>query len=123
MACVCTDAVFCFPCTLFGKRDNALSNSGYRAWKNLAHYLKDHKYSKVHCDHMRSLHDLQKRLQTKTAIDQRHQHLMQIEVEHWKGVIRRGIAIICHLAERNQALRGPSNVLYDPHNGETDGTV
>lgn len=37
-------------------------------------------------------------------------------VEHWKGVMRRVIAIICHLSERNQGLRGTSRVLYDPHN-------
>ncbi|CAH2297240.1 Hypothetical predicted protein, partial [Pelobates cultripes] len=57
------------------------------------------------------------RMQTKTTIDQRQQDLMQIGIEHWKGVIRRVIAIICHLAERNQALRRTTSELYDPHNG------
>lgn len=42
---------------------------------------------------------------------------MYLEVQHWQGVICRVIAIICHLAERNQALRGHTNVLYDPQNG------
>ncbi len=79
---VTSDAVFCFCCTLFGKRDNALSTTGYCAWKNLAHHLKDHEYSKTHCENMRSWHDLQKRLQTQTAINQTHQSLMQIEIEH-----------------------------------------
>lgn len=42
----------CFACTVFGKSDNALSNSGFRTWKNLAHHLKEHEYSKGHCDNM-----------------------------------------------------------------------
>uniref|UniRef100_A0A9J8CNG3 TTF-type domain-containing protein n=1 Tax=Cyprinus carpio carpio TaxID=630221 RepID=A0A9J8CNG3_CYPCA len=112
-----TDSVFCFACTVFGKRDNALSNCGFRTWRNLAHHLKEHEYSKGHCDNMTNWHELQRRLQTNTTIDQRQQDLMQIEIEHWKGVIRRVIAIICHLAERNQALRGTTSELYDPHNG------
>ncbi|XP_062286941.1 zinc finger MYM-type protein 1-like [Scomber scombrus] len=117
MYSVSTDTVFCFSCTLFGKCDSALSSSGYCAWNNLDHHLKEHEYSNMHCENMRSWHDLQKRLQTRTTIDQTHQNLLQIEIEHWKGVIRRVISIICHLAESNQALRGPSNVLYDHHNG------
>uniref|UniRef100_A0A3B1J9M7 TTF-type domain-containing protein n=1 Tax=Astyanax mexicanus TaxID=7994 RepID=A0A3B1J9M7_ASTMX len=112
-----TDSVFCFPCTVFGKRDNALSKLWFHKWKNLTYHLKEHEYSKGHCDNMRNWHELQRRLQNKTTIDQRQQALMQIEIEHWKAVIRRVIAIICHLAERNQALRGTTSELYDPHNG------
>lgn len=66
---------------------------------------------------MTNWHELQTRLKTKTAIDQINQDLMNLEVQHWRGVIQRVIAIICLLAERNQALRGDTNVLYDPHNG------
>uniref|UniRef100_G3N552 TTF-type domain-containing protein n=1 Tax=Gasterosteus aculeatus aculeatus TaxID=481459 RepID=G3N552_GASAC len=106
-----TDSVFCFACTVFGKRDNALSNCGFRTWRNLAHHLKEHKYSKGHCDNMTKWTELQRRLQTNTTIDQRQQYLMQIEIEHWKFVIRTVIAIICHLAERNQALRGTTREL------------
>uniref|UniRef100_A0A8C1E7M5 TTF-type domain-containing protein n=1 Tax=Cyprinus carpio carpio TaxID=630221 RepID=A0A8C1E7M5_CYPCA len=112
-----TDSVFCFACTVFGKRDNALSNCGFRTWRNLPHHLQEHEFSKGHCDNMTNWHELQRRLQTNTTIDQRQQDLMRIEIEHWKGVIRRVIAIICHLAERNQALRGTTSELYDPHNG------
>lgn len=66
---------------------------------------------------MMNWQELNTRLKTKTAIDQMNQDLMHLEVEHWRGVIHRVIAIICHLAERNQALRGHTEVLYDPHNG------
>lgn len=112
-----TDAVFCFSCLLFSKRDNALSTHGYCAWKNLAHHLKEHEYTKAHSESMKKWHDLQNRLLTQTAIDQTYQNLMQLEIEHRKAVIHRVIAIICHLAEQNQALRGTSNVPFDDRNG------
>uniref|UniRef100_A0A8C5EEX0 HAT C-terminal dimerisation domain-containing protein n=1 Tax=Gouania willdenowi TaxID=441366 RepID=A0A8C5EEX0_GOUWI len=92
-------------------------NDNTRCQINLANHLKQHEYSKIYCENMRSWHDLLKRLQTKTTIDLTHQNLLHIEIEHWKDVIRRVISISCHLAERNQALRGPSNMLNDHHNG------
>lgn len=114
---VSADAVFCFSCKLFGKQDNALSKQGFRNWRNLTGHLKEHEHSKTHITNMRSWHELQKRLKSKTTIDQTNQDLLHLEVQHWRGVVSRVIAIICHLAERNLALRGHTNVLYDPQNG------
>uniref|UniRef100_A0A3Q2DVQ2 TTF-type domain-containing protein n=1 Tax=Cyprinodon variegatus TaxID=28743 RepID=A0A3Q2DVQ2_CYPVA len=111
------NSVFCFACKLFGKQYKALTVGGFRNWRNLAGHLKEHEYSKTHITCMTSWHQLHMRLKTKTAIDQINQDLMHLEMHHWRGVIRRVIAIICHLAERNLALRGHTNVLYDPHNG------
>uniref|UniRef100_A0A3Q3E423 Uncharacterized protein n=1 Tax=Labrus bergylta TaxID=56723 RepID=A0A3Q3E423_9LABR len=54
---------------------------------------------------------------TKVGFQNWTSNLMHLEAQHWRGVIHRVIAIICHLAERNQAFRGHTNVLYDPHNG------
>lgn len=65
---------------------------------------------------MTSWHEFQTRLKTKTGIDQINQDLLYLEVLHWRGVIQSMIAIICHIAERNQALKGHTNVLYDPYN-------
>lgn len=111
------DSVYCFACKLFGKQHNALTKQGFRNWKNLSGHLKEHEYSKMHITNMRSWHELQKRLKSKTAIDQINQDIMHLEVQHWRGVISRVIAIICHLAERNLALRGHTHKLYDPQNG------
>lgn len=36
----------------------------------------------------------------------------KINKNNWRGVIHRWVAIIWHLAERNQAFRGHTNVLY-----------
>ena len=120
---VSTDSVFCYGCKLFGKQDNALTKGGFRNWRNLVSHLKEHEYSKTHLNNMTSWRELQTRLKTKTAIDQINQDLMQLEVVHWRGVIHRLVAIICFLAERNHALRGHRDVLFDPHNGNFLGLV
>lgn len=108
---VSTDAVFCFSRLLFSKRDNALSTHGYCAWKNLAHHLKEHEYTKAHSESMKKWHDLQKRLPTQTAIDQTYQNLMQLEIEHQKAVTQSHSHYLS--PEQNQALRGTSNVPFD----------
>ncbi|CAJ1059664.1 zinc finger MYM-type protein 1-like [Xyrichtys novacula] len=117
MYSVSTESTFCFACKIFGKLDNSLTKGGFRYRKNIASHLKEHEHSKAHHTNMMSWQELNTRLKTKTAIDQINQNLMHLEVEHWRGVIHRVIAIICYLAERNQALRGHTEALYDPHNG------
>ncbi len=51
------------------------------------------------------------------------QELHVLETQHWKAVLSRIIAIVCHLAEHNQALRGHSEKLFKPHNGNFLGQV
>jgi hypothetical protein len=43
MYCKLNTSFFCFPCTLFGKQNNVLSNTkkGYSEWKNLHPYVED----------------------------------------------------------------------------------
>ena len=48
---------------------------------------------------MRSWHELQTRLKTKTAIAQINQDLLHLEEQHWRRVIHIMIAISCHFAE------------------------
>lgn len=76
---------------LFGKQDNALTIGWFRNWKNLASQIKEHEYSEAH--NMRSWHELQTRLKTKTAFDQANQDLLHLEEKHWRGVIQIMIAI------------------------------
>lgn len=120
MACIfsqCRLFVFCFACKLFEKQDNALTKQGFRNWKKLTGHLKEHECSKTHITNMRSWDELQKRFKSKITNNQTNQDLLHLEVQHWPGVMCRVIAIICHLAERSQALRGHISVLYYLQNG------
>lgn len=72
---------------------------------------------------MQSWHEFDERLKSGKTIDSASQELQALEVQHWRAVISRIIAIVCHLAECNQALRGHSEKLFEPHNGNFLGQI
>lgn len=72
---------------------------------------------------MESWHTLSQRLQTGTAIDQLNQNAMMAEIERWRNILRRLLAIIIYLAERNLAFRGSTEKLYEHGNGNFLGQV
>uniref|UniRef100_A0A8C6WU32 TTF-type domain-containing protein n=1 Tax=Neogobius melanostomus TaxID=47308 RepID=A0A8C6WU32_9GOBI len=119
------DAVFCFCCRLFADKEKRshLSGDGFNSWKNLAAHLKQHEKSAEHMDNMDTWLTLSQRLKTCTAIDQVNQNLISLEVNRWKEVLRRLLAIVNHLAEHNLAFRGHSDRLYEPGNGNFLGQV
>lgn len=60
---------------------------------------------------------LSQRLKTCTAIDQVNQDLMSLEVNCWKEILKRLLAIVKYLAERNLAFCGHSDRLGESGNG------
>ncbi len=86
-------------------------------------FLKEHEKGKAHHANMQTWRELEDRLKSGKAIDSVSQELHVLETQHWKAVLSRIIAIVCHLAEHNQALRGHSEKLFKPHNGNFLGQV
>ena len=76
---------------------------------------------------MESWHTLSQKLQTGTAIDQLNQNAMMAEIERWINILRRLLAIIIYLAERNLAFCGITEKLYEHGNGnflgQADGKI
>ena len=62
-------------------------------------------------------------LKKNATIDSVNQQLMNNEIIHWRMVLRRLFAIVCHLAEINLAFCGHSKHLYEPRNGNFLGQV
>ena len=118
------DAAMCFCCHLFGKGDTQLSStSGFNQWKNLQAHLKYHERSAEHVKNMDAWHTLNARLQSGTAIDQGAQNLINAEVIRCKEVMKRLLAIVCHLAQHNLAFRGHREKLFEHGNGNFLGQV
>ena len=118
-----SDAVFCFCCTLFCKRNHSLTDRGFRMWERLTLTLQDHEKSNAHRSHMDSWRELEMRVKTHSAIDQTYQELQMLEKKHWSEVMKRLIAIVCHLAQKNLAFRGHNSNLHEPNNGNFLGIV
>ncbi len=119
------DCVMCFCCRLFGnkEKDTQLSGDGFNNWKNLAAHLRQHERSAEHITNMDTWRNLSQKLQTNTAIDQINQDLIALEVNRWKDILRRLIAIVNHLADHNLSFRGHSDRLFESGNGNFLGQV
>ncbi|MBN3271064.1 ZMYM5 protein, partial [Polyodon spathula] len=121
---VSSDSVFCFCCKLFERGTRyALSSSGFRSWINLHSHSKEHENGKSHRANMQSWRELDERLKSGKTINSASQELQALEVQYWRAVLSRIIAILCYLAEHNQALRGHSEKLFEPHNGNLLGQI
>ncbi|XP_030225015.1 zinc finger MYM-type protein 1-like [Gadus morhua] len=66
---------------------------------------------------MTSWKELETRLEKGQTIDKMEMALLQAERRRWRDVLTRLVAIIQSLAERNIPMRGSSDRLYQPNNG------
>ncbi|XP_072123388.1 uncharacterized protein [Mobula birostris] len=83
----------------------------------------DHEKSNAQRANMDSWRELETRLRTHTAIDSMYQEMQTLEKKYWNDVMKRFIAIVCHLAERNLAFCGHNSTLHEPNNGNFLGLV
>ncbi|CAM5083697.1 unnamed protein product [Natator depressus] len=112
------NAAYCFCCKLFQSNVPAtLGSTGRKDWKNLARNLACQEKA---ANHQRAFHrwkELEMRLRLKATIDDQHQEKIASEFLYWQNVLKRLIAIVKLLATQNLALRGTSDQLYVPNNG------
>ena len=116
------DAVYCFPCKLFGCSSSGLSTSaiastGFTDWKNMSCTLKTHECSERHFDCILKWKELRCRLQMNATISQAQLDEVQAERRKWRLILERMIAIPLSLAERNLAFRGHHEKLWEHGNG------
>jgi len=111
------NSLYCFCCKLFSQKAYKLSSDGLDDWKNCSDILKNHENTPEHSRHMTSWKELETRLDKGQTIDKVEMALLEAERRKWREVLTRLVAIIQSLAERNIALRGTTDTLYQPNNG------
>nr|XP_006011780.1 PREDICTED: zinc finger MYM-type protein 1-like [Latimeria chalumnae] len=95
----------------------ALALGGTQDWKNLSIVLNKHENSPAHLESFQKWKELETRLNTNTTIDDKNQRIIKAETQHWQNVLERLIALIRVLGTQNIALRGTSDKLFEPNNG------
>ncbi|XP_065681552.1 zinc finger MYM-type protein 1-like [Hydra vulgaris] len=90
---------------------------GYSDWKNLIRALTMHEKSVNHRNAFRAWKELDIRLKQKKTIDAEYQRIMDMELQHWRGVIKRIMSIIKLLASQCLVFRGSTEHLFQPNNG------
>lgn len=111
------NSLFCFCCKLFSKRNINLTSAGMANWKHASNYLTSHENSTEHLNCMKAWKELSVRLKSGTTIDKQEMALLEAERVRWRVVLTRLTAIVQSLAIRNLALRGHTETLFTPSNG------
>ncbi|XP_023241006.1 zinc finger MYM-type protein 1-like [Centruroides sculpturatus] len=117
------DAVYCFPCRLFGLENTRIGSSkGVCDWKHLGDYLKSHESSQLHKDCMLKWLNLENGLKSCTTIDSLAQNQIEQERQRWRDILERLLAIVNFLASHNLAFRGHrEKIISDSDSSETSG--
>lgn len=68
---------------------------------------------------MTSWKELETRLDKGQTMDRAEMALIEAEMRRWREVLTRLVVIIQSLAERNIALRGTTDKLHEPNNGNS----
>ncbi len=111
------NSLYCFCCKLFSQKDFKLISEGLNDWKNATQVLKSHENSPEHQQNMKAWKELEICLENYQAIDSQSMALTDTERRRWREVVKRIVAVIQSLAERNMALRGSTDSLFHPNKG------
>ncbi|XP_074373919.1 uncharacterized protein LOC141714289 [Apium graveolens] len=114
-----TNKVFYFCCMLF-KHDVAKTNfaeDGIDDWHNLAAKLRSHESSNGHLVNMSPWIKLEVWMEKNETIDKIEQDRIKKEIEHWKKVLVRIIAVVQTLVCNNLAFRGDEEKIGKRKNG------
>lgn len=114
-------SVFCFSCCLFNPTDvNLSSRNGCNDWKHINHIILTHENSPAHKQSMMTYLARSKAV-GRVDMDLLSQH--QKEVDYWRNVLKRIVAVVKFLASRGLPFRGDNEILGSPHNGNYLGCV
>lgn len=118
------DKVFCISCKLFNTNSRSfLTTTGSNDWKYIYENLRSHENSPEHLKHFINWVEISQRLNTHSSIDENLQKVIRQERDHWQTVLDRLCNIILYITRNNLALRGSSDKLYTPNNGNFLGLV
>lgn len=114
-------SVFCFSCCLFNLSDMHISSpNGCNDWKHINHIILTHENSSAH---RQSMMTYLARSKTVGRVDTDLLSQHQKEVEYWRNVLKRIVAVIRFLASRGLPFRGDNEILGSPNNGNYLGCV
>jgi len=120
------NALFCFPCRLFdksaiidGRHQSSLATpDGLTGkWKKLYDRVPSHQNSTNHKQCYIEWKTLENHLSNEASVDVLLLKHIQTEAEKWRHILKIILDVIFFLSERGLALRGESDLIGDPNNG------
>ena len=120
------EALFCFPCRLFGCPGRLSSLNGWSrtfGWKKLYDRVPEHELSIIHRQNYLKWRELELCLTGEKSVDSQIEKQIQSRMQTWRDILKRIIDVILFLSERSLAFRGTSQRVCDPNNGNFLGIL
>lgn len=115
------NALFCFTCRLFSTAVNKFSSpDGQNDWKHIQEYVLSHENS---ADHKQSTLTYTRRGHIASRIDRALVNQYNCEVQYWKDILKRIVAVVKFLTSRGLAFRGENQTAGSPNNGNYLGCL
>lgn len=118
---VSKDALFCFPCLLFKKknhkRKSPFCDDGFTDWQHLNPRISEHELSDFHRKCYVDWKEFEKRLKDGKTIDNNLQEVIQNEKRKWRNILKTISNVILFCAKNNLPLRGSSDKVGDDNCG------
>lgn len=107
-------SLFCMPCRLFRGKSSLAKEDGSNDWKNINQILSSHENSKDHHICQKAMLD---RSRANARVDNTLCSQIDAEIQYWKNVLKRVLAVIKKLSSRGLAFRGHDERFGSTHNG------
>lgn len=113
------NAVFCFPCMLFGQKSHNLSDpqKGFYDWRHLHPVIPRHENSPEHRISYVKWKVMEKNIKSGNAIDDYVINSINKEKMIWREILKIILDAILFCAKYNLALRGSNEIIGDPNCG------
>lgn len=106
-------SLFCASCYLFGST-TSFSTVGFSDWKKGELKIKCHENSK---NHKLCVIKMKERGEVLNQIDMKLKYQVETEVNYWKNVLTRVVAVVKSLSSRGLSFRGDDDRFGSVHNG------
>ncbi|XP_046737114.1 zinc finger MYM-type protein 1-like [Diprion similis] len=114
-------SVFCYSCCLFSASKTSFNSlSGCNDWKHINNLILEHENSLAHRQSMMT-YIARSKIIGRVDVDLLSQY--KTEVDYWKSVLKRIVAVIKFLASRGLAFRGDNETFGSQNNGNYLGCM
>ncbi|XP_047132222.1 zinc finger MYM-type protein 1-like [Hydra vulgaris] len=106
-------SIFCAPCYLFGGT-TSFATVGFSDWKKGEEKIKRHENSQ---HHKLCVMNMKERKEVLNRFDQKLKYQVETEINYWKNVLTRVVAVVKSLSSRGMSFRGDDDRFGSVHNG------
>nr|XP_047141435.1 zinc finger MYM-type protein 1-like [Hydra vulgaris] len=106
-------SIFCAPCYLFGGT-TSFATVGFSDWKKGEEKIKRHESSQ---HHKLCVMNMKERKEVLNRVDQKLKYQVETEINYWKNVLTRVVAVVKSLSSRGMSFRGDDDRFGSVHNG------